>query len=316
MHKQYIIPTQKWLKPLIPLIENELDHTGLLLLSERIGKDQVIVKITKGHNIMIQKINELIYNEPNCIKTYNTILCYEDRKQINHKYKNSDGFCNSNKDIGTKITLEVMKKYESSLNKYNKKISMKYYIEIIKQLLYAQLHLFSKYGLMHNDIHEGNILVKNKLDKEKEITYKIDDEIQTLKIKFEVVLSDFEKAITYNKNITDTFDKYYIWTADNKINLENCDYTITLAKNLIDTITFTVHLLKKEDYDKHGDRIINNINIKKCKYIIDFCQSDTRTLFKKERHYEGYHERLLTKGKLLTKYIISVLEENDNWLTF
>lgn len=312
--KYYTIPTRKWLKPIESLIEKEIGLSGILILSERIGKDKVMVKITKGHNKLIEKINKLIKHEPNCVRTYNTILCYEDRDKIKNLYKNSDGFCNSDIDDGRKITLEVMYRYRSSLNKYHKRLLMKQYIEIIKQLLLVQTHLFQKYGIIHNDIHEGNILVKRKHDVEKEMIYKIKNKDYKLRIIFEIVLCDFDKSIIYDKKITDEFDKEYLWMNNSKLNPDKNDYTMTLIKNLIDTIKNTIHLLHNEDYEKHSKRILDSINNEKLKSYIDFCESDMRSFLRKERTFEDFKERAVNKGVVLTNHICNILEEKDKLL--
>ena len=46
-NKQYIIPTKKWLKPLEPLITEDINTEGLLMIAKFIDTEEVIVKITK-----------------------------------------------------------------------------------------------------------------------------------------------------------------------------------------------------------------------------------------------------------------------------
>jgi len=60
-NKGYMIPTKTWLKPLSKLIikKNNPNTVGLILLSELLNKEKLIVKITPNYNkkiIIIDKI--------------------------------------------------------------------------------------------------------------------------------------------------------------------------------------------------------------------------------------------------------------------
>jgi len=120
-NKQYIIPTKKWLKPLEPLITEDINTTGIIMLADFIDKEKVIVNITKDKRDDIIKINKTLKDLPNFIQTYCTIICNENFDVLDTQYKDSNSFCNANKDSGDIITLEIMKRYKSgSLNKYKK----------------------------------------------------------------------------------------------------------------------------------------------------------------------------------------------------
>lgn len=53
-----------------------------------------------------------------------------------------------------------MKLYQGSLNDYLNKLNLFEIEDLLKQILLCQLHIYSKIGFLHNDIHLGNILVK------------------------------------------------------------------------------------------------------------------------------------------------------------
>ena len=43
--KQYIIPTKNWLKPIKPYIVDDLSTEGLLMLTNYLEREKIIVKI-------------------------------------------------------------------------------------------------------------------------------------------------------------------------------------------------------------------------------------------------------------------------------
>jgi hypothetical protein len=44
--KEYLIPTNEWLKPIKPLITNDYNTKSLIMLSNLVNQGKVIVKVT------------------------------------------------------------------------------------------------------------------------------------------------------------------------------------------------------------------------------------------------------------------------------
>lgn len=255
--KTYVFPTKKWLKPLKELILDDVNTVGRLIISELINtnnntlnnvnqdiiKGKIIVKITKGRNTFIKRVNELIKNLPNTVYTYCVILCYDDFLLID---KNKS-YCNI-KAIKEEyaVTLELMKYYKYGFLSSKNKLNIDNIKSIIKQLIYCQINIFSKYGLTHNDIHKGNILI-NKINSNLEYKYinkKIDNQ------KYEFILSDYDKMFEFNiTNIRDHFNL--------KINEsdENNYYTKFSLYNNIINIFYTIIKLSTNKND-----LLNKLN--------------------------------------------------------
>ena len=159
-NKQYIIPTKKWLKPIEKYITYDVNTEGLIMLGKFIDKEEVIIKITKDKRYDIIEINKLIKDLPNFAETYCSFSWLENFDSLSNEYKDSKSFCNA-KDDNKVITLEIMKKYKNgSLFKLQNKLNIEQVVNIMKQLMLAQIHAYSKTGLLHNDMHLGNILVR------------------------------------------------------------------------------------------------------------------------------------------------------------
>jgi hypothetical protein len=96
--KQYIIPTKKWLKPIEPLILDDINTSGLIMIADFIEKEKVIVKITKGKRDDIIEINKIIKDMPNFVKTYCSFSCLETFDALDTKYDKINSFCNAKAD--------------------------------------------------------------------------------------------------------------------------------------------------------------------------------------------------------------------------
>lgn len=185
--KKYIIPTDKWLQPLKPLVVNDINTDGFIMIGKLIEKEKVIIKISQGYKPLIIKINKLIKYMPNFVKTYCSFNCYED-----FNYTDKNGFCNGNEKSGDIITLEIMKKYyEGSLKKYIGRFNLETVIDIIIQLLLAQLHAFFNVQFVHNDISLDNILLSSK---ESILEYKFLNKRKGYKSKLTIYISDFGES--------------------------------------------------------------------------------------------------------------------------
>ena len=303
--KLYIIPTKKWLKPLEKLIVDDINTSGLIMIAENIEKEKVIVKITKDKRDDIIEINDIIKHMPNFIETYCTFSCLENFDILDAQYKDAKGFCNSKDGSGDFITLEIMKKYKNgSLNKYINKLELDQVINIIKQLLLAQIHIFNKTGFIHNDMSNlGNILI-DKTKKPIDIKYKfnIDDFTKkkiTITTDFIPTISDFNESIIY-KNELLTIEKYMD--------------QLTLGGNLYTTFNTCLLLLKDKSLrDSIKDKM--NINQTEINKYIGFSIKNLRGLYKKNYMYEGYIKKESYNMFNFTNKLIMLLDNHatDEW---
>jgi len=194
-NKNYIIPTNEWLNPIMPFISNDFNAKSLIMLSNLVDQGKVIVKITKNSNYhKIKTINKYVKSNPNMLYTLKTIQCSEAEINYEVQYKDCLGYCNKD-EIETEnieIVLEIMKLYQGSLNNYLNKFSLGEIEDLMKQILFCQLHIYNKIGFVHNDIHLGNILVK-KIDDSKELEtliYTIRNRKYMIKTNFKLILSN------------------------------------------------------------------------------------------------------------------------------
>ena len=163
------------------------------MIAENIEKEIVIVKITKGKRYDIIERNNM-KDMPNIITFYYRFTFLENFDVLDAEYK--DGY-------GDVITLEIIKKYKyGSLNKYINKLELNQVINIIKQLLLAQIHIFNKTGFLHNNMNNlGNILIdKTKKPIDIKYNFSIDDFTKkkiTITTKFISFISNFNKSSIY-----------------------------------------------------------------------------------------------------------------------
>ncbi len=240
-NKQYIIPTKKWLKPLEKLITYYINIEGLTTITNFIDKEKVIVKITKGKkaNIIIEA-NKIVKNMPNFIETYCSFTCLENFNALSNEYKDSNSFCNPTEDNNKIITLEIMKKYKNgSLFKFQNKLNKDQVVNILQQLTLAQIHVYSKTGFLHNDLHLGNILIHH-VKKPTDIIYEFSTD--TLRNKEIVVTSNFIILL-----ISD-FNESTIYKNNYEINKEHFYQKHTLCNNINNTFNECLLLLKEQDY--------------------------------------------------------------------
>ena len=192
--KKYIIPTDKWLKPLGPLITS-ISTRGKIILGEMSNKNKVVVKITKNLDLLrIKYINYLVQQLPNFPKVYCVLECDENESNFDANYLKVNGFCNKSSDK-FKIILEIMKLYPNKLSEYKNKLSIEQIKPILKQLFYALIYAFELRGFIHGDLHIENILINKQ---KKELTYIIDKKEYILKTDQECIIMDFDKSITYD----------------------------------------------------------------------------------------------------------------------
>lgn len=172
-----------------------------------------------------------------------------------------------------KEIIDIEKKYDNNI--YQKIFDKHIHFDFIKQLVYCQINLYANCGMVHNNIHEGNIFYEDNNDQLKFecfdkvhyvynngiIYYRNINKTTTSKIRF--IISDFMKSKIYNS-------EYYC-------GVEECDcYEISLLKNLedtmnlgkkmynddfIETINFDVPNILKDEYKFIFEKYILNQNI-------------------------------------------------------
>jgi hypothetical protein len=282
--KQYIIPTKKWLKPIEPLILDDINTSGLIMIADFIEKE-------KRDDII--EINKIIKDMPNFVKTYCSFSCLETFDALDTKYDKINSFCNAKADF---ITIEIMRKYIN-------KLELSEVINILKQLLLAQLYIFNKTGFLHNDIHLGNILVK-KSKEDITLNYKIniiDNNIPINKHRINIItnflplISDFDRASIYNQpHIT-----------EEEYNDQN-----TLGGNIYDTFNRCIVLLKNKDEKELIYQKINEKNINIEKYI-NFSKKNLRSFYKKNYNYEKYINEESKYMLAFSCMLINLLETNS-----
>ncbi len=242
--KQYIIPTKSWIEPLKLFISEDINTKGILFISKLVQKEKILVKLTFGRNKKLKQINNLVKNLPNFVYTYCVILCnngfLSKNKDVNMNDLIKYGFCTTD-EKSQNITLELMKKYDSSIRTYSK-INILIFIEILKQLVYAQFNAFMYCGFLHNDIHLGNILLrKHVVPKTLKYDFFKSNFIENeLKVGTSYILADYDDSMLINNN----FDLLFSSDFDDDYN------KYSLHKNICRTIILLISLLEKEYKNK------------------------------------------------------------------
>lgn len=143
--KDYKIPTNDWLRPIKVLIdEYNLENSKNLiyeseLIEDEIKRERILVKVSKVDTLLntTEEIYRYIKDSEHIVKIYCFLHCNESKTYLNQHHKDTLGFCNSNhtdKD-NQLISLEIMKRYSSSLRKYEGKLKLKPMIVYLKYLL-------------------------------------------------------------------------------------------------------------------------------------------------------------------------------------
>lgn len=245
--KEYKIPTNNWLRPIKLLIdEYNLDNPKNLiydteLIENEINSERVIVKVSKVHSLL--NTTEYLYNEvknsQHIGKIYCFLHCNERKTYLDKNYKEILGFCNSSHHDKDKqlISLEIMRKYHSSLHKYENKLNLETMMHFLKYLLLIQLELFTNYGFTHNDIHLGNILLLNlkKESKIKSFEFIFNNKKITFTTDILLVLTDFEESLIISNKTRKVLEQS-----------SKCTYMNTLEANLYSTFEYSIELLKDE----------------------------------------------------------------------
>ncbi len=294
--KYYVIPTHTWLKPLEPFITQDHNTEGNIMIAEAINKEKVIVKISNGYVPNIIKFNKLIkeFKLPNFVETYCSFRCYEDFSALDTNY---DGFCNGNDKKGDIVTLEIMKKYKhGSLEKYRSKLEYEVVVDIIKQVLLAQLMAFYHTQFIHNDFTLGNTLLSTKPSIIKYTFLEDKIELNTINT---VYISDFNKATLLN-------EEYF---NDKELYNNNFNKYHTLPHNLYNSFFCCLDLLKDK---KIKEQIIDRVN--KNKYITNILNLSIKWIRSKFKNYYNMDRFILehmTSGVQVTNILYTALMLGD-----
>jgi hypothetical protein len=307
--KKYLIPTTDWLIPIQPLNIDGFNNNGLILKSllKNDNKEKnIIVKISKIdkyddiHIKRIKVINNLLNNHNNFVKSYCVFTCLENKDNIDYYYLNIKDFCNkdnNNDNNNYKILLELQEYYKiGSLNKYIGKISLKELNKILRQLIYAQLEVFSLYGFVHNDVHLGNILLDysdNYIDLNYSFIYNIS--IKTKKI-FKFI--DYDKSLLYNYIYAEKYDIDHL-------NLSKYgDLNYTLFQNILKTIYECLQLLNEDERDLFR----NILDSKKVTIIY------TNINRYNEKDYRIYYKNNTVKDYSFNDYVTKCINHGISYL--
>ena len=316
-NKEYIIPTEKWLNPLSKLITSDLNNDSLLILSKLMKKEKVIVKITYGNNKKVIYFDKIVKNEPNFIKTYCAFSCSEDKNILNFEYSGSNSFCNNNKNHNKNITLEIMKRYNNgSLEKFTNHMNIEQFTNVIKQLILSQLHIFNKYGFIHNDLHLGNILTESFLNTNYTLNYKIKEENITTNTNFKIIISDFDQSKSYDPNVYNNYDNNFMdYNIDD---IKKCTFNIehNLLDNIINTIKDCLRLLHNSFYTEIKNKLDNYLEINNYYnenyYII---RKILRNYYKKRYDYNTFKNKTLSIVIIISNQIYGILTNDKIILT-
>ena len=257
--KKYIIPTDKWLKPIEPLITS-ISTRGKLILANMVKKEKVVVKITKNSNLAkIKNLNYAVRRLPNFPKVYCVFECKENESNFDTNYLDVYGFCKPNpNDSDFIIILEIMKRYNNKLSELLNALELENTKNIMKQLIFALMYAFESKGFIHGDLHIENILI-NKYDEQKELIYIINKKKYNITTQIEYIIMDFDKSISYDTTFMNLpeFDenKTLIYSIIKVINI--CGKLLTkINKYDTDQINTTLDkVLPKIHYDVIGQNI-------------------------------------------------------------
>ena len=278
--KDYILPTKAWLEPLEVLISQDIATRGKLIISELLKANKVLVKLTSGRNHHIKEFLDQVKGLPNLVNTYCIFFCNDDflliqseKQYCSLETKNDTYYKDYLKKLGKaknynySVTLEVMEYYNLGSIKSLKNISYNKFLNILFQLVFCQLNVFGKTGYTHNDIHEGNIIIK-KHETEQIFNYKyitsncVDKSNEyNLKSNYEFILADYDKIFYFRK---DYFDKYY---GDVDASMDNERFLqYSLFSNLLETINKLIEKLNDKDKQIVRDKL--NIVLDKYEEVI------------------------------------------------
>jgi len=280
--KEYLIPTEQSFDPIRLLIEcYNLENINTLIynhkfdiIKNKINNGDIIIKIIKSnsHFNFIEYLYKYIKHSQHIVKIYNCLYYNTTKSFFNNEYRNIMGLCNENhNNCNQFVTLEIMEKYDSSLNKYDSSLKLKTVIHIIKYLVLVQLELFNTYGFVHNNIKLTNIFIKKNPSI---ILFDFNSNKIRLKTNIKLYFTDFEHSLILFSSINPKIKEYLK-------NIENKNYNHTLENNILNTFHCCLKLLKNNKFKmklqnrlEHGSLITYSRQIyynKTKKVYDDYC---------------------------------------------
>ena len=286
-NKKYIIPTQEWLEPLSHFVVDSMQSSkGFLMLSKFQKKHKIIVKITRDVTkySSIKYASKKLLNVPNFATTFCAFTCDESSLNLETKYKNANSFCKADetdKANKEKVILELMYKYKGTL--MNELLNKETVEHIMKQLCFAQLMAFDKYGFLHMDIHLDNIMYGSNTLELKSLQYKFNGKMYEIKTDLEFIICDFDKCVIFDPSMP----------------LVEHNEKHTLLANIIRTLTKSSVLFDNNDDKNLFKSIISEMQFHEHDYY----------------HYEYKDMRSYYRGsKDISEYKIDVIDNVKSYL--
>lgn len=207
MQKIYILENKIWKSEIIKYVETICNKKYYL---DMIEKNKFIIRLYECSEFKREQffLKFLLSSKPNIaiiiimIKKRDLPLLNKNKKEL--------------------IDIEI--RYDNNINKF---LTNEMLWDFLRQMIYCQMNLFIACGIVHNNIHEGNIFIE---DNDKTLNYKhINKNIKSNKI---YILSDFTKCRIYDPIYSSGINSEY-------------DYNISLLKNLEDTFNLGKKLYEK-----------------------------------------------------------------------
>ncbi len=316
MEKEILVPTTSWLNPIKQLITKQITTAGIIMLSKLLEKEKVVVKITKSKSKYLPIITKILSDQPNFITTIITFPCNEKEYYIDNYYKNINSSCNG-EQTDPIITIEIMKRYPGNISDFSGKLSIEQTKNILAQLINAQLNVFYKYGFVHNDIHNGNILYEYS-NKNTKYLYTVCKSpfgkdrmvINDCNIKLgEIIpiICDFDKSQCLNPDILYQYSSKFF---NDKNNFD--EYSFTLISNLTKTINLCISLLDDSKNKKIillKSKIIDKIQSPQYELWCISCIKKYDKYFTKRIGWQEFRDSTIS---LCSTYINSVMHDFED----
>jgi len=270
------------------------DEQKIYILQNKLWKDEIIKYIRatgKGnvkHNINLIDNNEFIIRiyEPgwNKIEQINASTIKSPNKAVVYLLIKS-------RDLpfiiqNYKYFIEIEKRYDRNIK--NIRFDIKSLYMFLKQMTYCQINLFSRYGIVHNNIHANNIFIESKNE---DISYTHINKI--LKVDVHYILSDFTKCKSYHPCNLTGFEIDEI-------------YKYSLIKNIEDTVKLAFDLL--DNSDLHINIDVSDVIKKKYICLANICFEDFE-YYKQE--YDNFNTNTVN---LCFEYIEPILQMIDSFI--
>ena len=200
-------------------------------------------------------ISQQLLNLPNFIRYFCVIKCNDDIKNIiNNKNTISNyKICNYGDNP---LGILVMKEYNlGSINNYFwNENNFNLLKNVIKQVIFSIIFAYNNKGFIHGDLHSGNILLKQKRNRELIYENKI-----LLLNDLEVVIMDFEKSKLQQINKITDLIKNILKFINSIVDSNNISFNIDYDRNQL--IKLKSIFLDNVNYYDEIEQIIDNMKI-------------------------------------------------------